>query len=114
MAKAAPSNTKKAPSKTEILNNIAAATELSKKDVGAVLDALNEEIRKALANRGPGVFAIPGLVKIEKRKVPAKPARKNVPNPFKPGELMDVPAKPASVKIKVRPLKALKGMVEAK
>jgi hypothetical protein len=33
-----------------------------------------------------------------------------VPNPFKPGELMDVPAKPAYTKIKVRPLKSLKDM----
>jgi nucleoid DNA-binding protein len=102
---------KKAPTKTEILNNIAEATDLSKKDVTAVLEALSEEIRKSLSSRGPGVFAIPGLIKIEKKKVPARPARKGVPNPFKPGELMDVAAKPASVKIKVRALKNLKDMV---
>ena len=102
---------KKAPTKTEILNNIAEGTDLSKKDVTAVLEALSEEIRKALSSRGPGVFAIPGLIKIEKKKVPARPARKDVPNPFKPGELMDVAAKPASVKIKVRALKNLKDMV---
>jgi nucleoid DNA-binding protein len=101
----------KAPTKTEILNNIAAATSLSKKDVSAVLDALSDEIRKALASRGPGVFAIPGLVKIQKQKRPARPAKKGVPNPFRPGELMDVPAKPASTTIKVRPLKGLKEMV---
>lgn len=103
---------KKAPTKTEVLNNIAEATDLSKKQVGAVLDALSEEIRKALGNRGPGMFAIPGLIKVEKKKVPARPARKGVPNPFKPGELMDVAAKPASVKIKVRALKNLKDMVK--
>ena len=102
---------KKTPSKTEILTNIAEATSLTKKEVGAVLDALSEEIKKGLSSRGPGVFAIPSLVKIEKRKVPAKPARKGVPNPFKPGELMDVPAKAASTKIKVRPLKGLKEMI---
>ncbi|MTI12200.1 DNA-binding protein, partial [Sansalvadorimonas verongulae] len=33
---------------------------------------------------------------------------KNVPNPFRPGELMDVAAKPASIQVKVRPLKKLK------
>ena len=103
---------RKAPTKTEVLNNIAEATDLSKKQVGAVLDALSEEIRKALSNRGPGMFAIPGLIKVEKKKVPARPARKGVPNPFKPGELMDVAAKPASVKIKVRALKNLKDMVK--
>jgi len=110
MAKAA-AKKKKAPTKTEILTNIAEATGLNKKEVGAVLDALADEISKAMANRGPGQFAIPGLVKIEKKKVPARPARKNVPNPFKPGEMMDVAAKPASTKIKVRALKTLKDMV---
>ncbi len=69
------------------------------------------EIKKALSSRGPGVFAIPGLVKVEKKKVPARPAQKNVANPFKPGEFMDRPAKPASVKVKVRALKNLKDMV---
>ena len=98
----------KAATKTEILESIAKATALSKKQVSAVLDALAAEIKKGL--KGPGVFQIPGLVKIEKRKVPARPARKGVPNPFKPGEFMDVKAKPASTKIKVRPLKNLKVM----
>jgi nucleoid DNA-binding protein len=100
----------KSPSKSEVLNNIAASTGMARKDVGAVLDALAGEIKKALGSRGPGMFAIPGLVKIEKKKVPARPARKGVPNPFKPGELMDVPAKKASTKIKVRALKNLKAM----
>ena len=110
MAKAATA-AKKAPSKSEVTNNIAEATSLSKKQVAAVLDALANEIKKSLSNKGPGVFAVPGLVKIEKKKVPARPARKGVPNPFKPGELMDQPAKPASVKVKVRALKNLKDMV---
>jgi nucleoid DNA-binding protein len=100
----------KAPSKSEVLNNIAAATGLARKDVGAVMDALSAEIKKALGSRGPGSFAIPGLVKIEKKKVPARPAKKGVPNPFKPGELMDVAAKKAYTKVKVRPLKSLKEM----
>ena len=101
----------KAPNKTEILTSIAGATNLTKRQVAAVLDALAAEIKKSLGTRGPGMFAIPGLVKIEKRKIPAKPARKGVPNPFKPGELMDVLAKPATTKVKLRALKSLKGMV---
>ena len=104
MAKAA----NKAATKTEILESIAKATDLKKKQIGAVLDALTAEIKKGM--KGAGVFQIPGLVKIEKRKVPARPAKKHVPNPFKPGEFMDVKAKPARVKIKVRPLKNLKAM----
>jgi nucleoid DNA-binding protein len=102
---------KKAPSKSEVMANISEATGLTKKQVGACMDALADEIRKALGSKGPGTFAVPGLVKIEKKKIPARPAKKGVPNPFKPGELMDVAAKPASVKIKVRPLKSLKEMV---
>ena len=102
---------KKAPSKSEVLANISETTGLSKKEVSAVLDALHGEIKKALGSKGAGVFAVPGLVKIEKKKIPARPAKKGVPNPFKPGELMDVAAKPASTKVKVRPLKSLKEMV---
>jgi hypothetical protein len=112
MAKApAPAAAKKAPSKSEVTNSIAEATGLTKKQVTSVLEALHAEIKKNLGAKGPGVFAIPGLVKIEKKKIPAKAAKKGVPNPFKPGELMDVAAKPASTKVKVRPLKSLKDLV---
>ena len=52
----------------------------------------------------------PGLLKIEKKRVEAKPGQKGVPNPFKPGELMDRAAKPAYNKVKVRALKTLKEM----
>jgi nucleoid DNA-binding protein len=102
--------TKKLPTKTEILTNIADATDLTKKEVAAVFDALAAQIKKNLGRRGPGAFAIPGLLKIEKKRVPAREAKMGVPNPFKPGELMDVAARPASSKIKVRPLKSLKDM----
>lgn len=109
MAKA--TKTKKPPTKTEILTNIANATDLTKKQVAAVLDALAAQIKKNLGSRGPGAFAIPGLLKIEKKRVLARKAKKGVPNPFKPGELMDVAARPAYNKVKVRPLKNLKDMV---
>lgn len=102
---------KKSMTKSELLGAIADDTELSRKQVNSVLDALSEQISRSLGRRGPGMFTIPGLVKIEKKKVPARKARRGVPNPFKPGELMDVAARPASTKVKVRPLKNLKGMV---
>ena len=109
MAKAAAK--KKPMTKSDLLNAIAAETDLTRKDVNAVLDSLGAQISKSLGRRGAGAFTLPGLVKIEKKKVPARKARKGVPNPFKPGELMDIAAKPASTKVKVRPLKNLKGMV---
>ncbi|MCC9604443.1 HU family DNA-binding protein [Blastopirellula sp. JC732] len=110
--KAAAATTAKKPlTKTELLNNIAEETGVAKKDVATVLDALSNQVKKSLGKSGAGAISIPGLIKIEKKKVPARPAKKGVPNPFKPGELMDVPAKPASVKVKVRALKNLKDMV---
>jgi nucleoid DNA-binding protein len=96
--------------KTEIMRSISETTNLPKKDVVAVLESLTTEIQKALKGSGIGVFSIPGLVKIERRKVPARPAQKGVKNPFT-GELQDRPAKPASVKVRVRALKNLKAMV---
>jgi nucleoid DNA-binding protein len=105
-----PDATKKPPSKTEILNTIAEKTQLTKQQVSAVLDTLHEEIGRSLS--AVGSFAIPGLVKIEKKVVPAKPARTGVPNPFKPGELRDIAAKPASTKVTVRALKQLKDLVK--
>ena len=98
--------------KTELLANIAAATELPKTQVVAVLEALGAEIQKSLGSKGPGAITLPGLLKIEKKQVPARPAQKGVPNPFKPGELMDRAAKPAYNKVKVRALKSLKEMAK--
>ena len=108
MAEAA--NTSKPPTKTEILTNIAAAVDLTKGQVADVFDALAAEIKNSLGDDGPGAFAIPGLLKIEKKEVAAREAKTGVPNPFKPGELMDVAARPAYNKVKVRPLKNLKDM----
>ena len=110
-AKAAP---KKAPAikdkmtKSQMLSNIADTTGLTKVQVGAVMDELESLIDRSIRKRGSGEFTIPGLMKITTVKKPARKAKKNVPNPFKPGELMDVAAKPASIQVKVRPLKKLK------
>jgi nucleoid DNA-binding protein len=101
---------KKPMTKTEIMRSISETTNLPKKDVVAVMEALADEINKALKSSGAGVFSIPGLVKIERKKVPARPAQKGVRNPFT-GELQDRPAKPESVKVRVRALKNLKAMV---
>jgi nucleoid DNA-binding protein len=103
---------KKPLTKSELMAAIATAADVSKKQVAAMLEALAAEIKKSLGSKGAGVITIPGLVKIEKKKVPARPAQKGVPNPFKPGELMDRPAKPAYNKVKVRAMKLLKDMAK--
>jgi nucleoid DNA-binding protein len=94
--------------KTEILNEISENTSLSKKEVAAVLEELSVLIERHVKKRAIGEFTLPGLLKIKSVARPARPARKNVPNPFRSGEMMDIPRKPASIRVKVLPLKKLK------
>ena len=95
-------------SKTDILNRICETTELSRKDVNAVLDELTNVIGAHVTKRGCGEFILPGLLKILTVKKPAVKARKGI-NPFTGEETM-FKAKPASIAVKVRPLKKLKEM----
>lgn len=108
-ARAGAGGVKKPPSKSEILGSIAESTELSRKQVASVFDALNGLIQDNLKPRGPGTFSVPGLMKIVVNKRPAKKARKGI-NPFT-GEETVFKAKPASKVVKIRPLKNLKDMV---
>ncbi len=106
MAKAAP----KPPTKTEIITNIAEATDLSKKQITAVFEALGAEIQKAIGKRGgPGQFTVPSLCKITVQRKPATKERKGI-NPFTKEETT-FKAKPACNVVKIRPLKGLKDMV---
>jgi nucleoid DNA-binding protein len=98
----------KPASKSEILAALAGKTELSRKQVASVLDGLSDQIGAALGKKGPGVFVIPGLVKILVQHKPAQPAREGI-NPFT-GEKQIFKAKPARNVVKVRPLKKLKAM----
>ncbi len=100
----------KPATKSEILSNIAEATELSRKQVASVFDALSAQIKAAVGKKGPGVFALPGLLKITVITKPATPKRKGI-NPFTKQEQIFA-AKPARKVIKVRPLKALKDMAK--
>ena len=100
----------KPASKSEILSRIADSTELSRKQVSSVFESLSQEIGNAVGKKGPGVFAVPGLMKITVINKPATKARKGI-NPFTKEETM-FKAKPARRVIKVRPLKALKDMAK--
>lgn len=103
---------KEAMTKTQLLEGLAENTGLSKKDVAAVLDELGGVIERHIKKRAVGTFTLPGLLKIKTVKKPARKAQKGVPNPFRPGETMDVQAKPASIQVKVLPLKKLKDMAK--
>ena len=103
-------NTKKPPTKSEIYAKIVEDTGLPRKDVAAVFDSLNGQIKKNLGGGGaPGMFSIPGLLKLRVVKKPATKARKGT-NPFT-GEEMMFKAKPASKVVKATILKGLKDMV---
>lgn len=95
--------------KTEILTALAESTGLAKKEVAAFLEELGALIGKNLGKQGPGVFNIPGLMKVKVIRKPATKARKGI-NPFTKEETM-FKAKPARNVVKIQPLKALKDMV---
>ena len=96
--------------KSQILAHLAEATELTKKQVGLVLETLIGLSQAHLKRGGAGEFVIPGLAKCIVKRKPATKARKGI-NPFT-GEAMMFKAKPARNVVKIRPLKQLKKMVE--
>lgn len=111
-AKAAPK--KAAPpiaeryTKTQIIAEVAESSGLTKKQVSDVIESLSGVIERHLHKRGAGEFVLPGLLKIKTVKKAARRARKGI-NPFT-GEETTFKAKPASVAVKVQPLKKLKDM----
>ena len=101
-----PKPIKEAMSKSGLVAHIAEVSEVAAKDVRAVLAALEGAIHGSVSKKGIGQFTMPGLLKISATKVPAKPKRKGI-NPFTKEEVWFA-AKPATTKLKVRPLKKLK------
>lgn len=102
-------NVKDPMSKSSVIKALTDATALNKKEVVAVLDCLTQVIEKHVKTGGPGIFVMPGLLKISVVKKPARPARKGV-NPFTGEEIM-IKARPAYKAVKIKALKKLKGMV---
>lgn len=96
--------------KSQILSVLAENTELSKKEVTAVLDALAELAHAHLKKGGSGEFSVPSLgIKLRRVIKPAREAREGT-NPFT-GEKIMIKAKPASTAVKATALKALKDAV---
>jgi nucleoid DNA-binding protein len=101
----------KAMSKSAVLAHVADETKLTKKQVGEVFDALENLIKAQLGKKGPGVFSIPGLLKLKLVRKPATKARRG-PKPGSPGEMIEYKAKPARNIVRARPLKNLNEMVK--
>jgi DNA-binding protein HU-beta len=94
-------------SKTELVEAIASESGLEKKQVNAVLDALNNVVYREL--KAEHEVTIPGLLKLTAVTKPAVPAHEGI-NPFTKQPTM-FKAKPERKVIKPRPLKALKDAV---
>ncbi len=99
----------KARTKSEVYTALADSTGLARKDVASVFDGMRDLIKKDISKRGPGVFTVPGLLKLHVVRKPATKKRKGI-NPFT-GEEAIFKAKPARNVVKARPLKGLKELV---
>lgn len=100
---------KKPRTKGQVFMELADQSDLSRKQIACVFEGLAGMIRKDLGKRGPGLFTVPGLMKIKVVRKPATKARKGI-NPFTKEEMI-FKAKPARNVVKVLALKGLKEMV---
>ena len=116
-AKKKPATKKAAPkgpvtqkmTKTGILNEIAGATMLTRKQVDSVIEELEALIKRHISKKGVGEFTLPGLLKVRAVKRPA--TKKRIGRNPATGEEIMIPAKPASIRVRVAALKRLKEMV---
>lgn len=94
-------------SKTEFVDAVANQSGLEKKQVSAVLNALNDVIYRELKEQNE--VMLPGLLKLSTVTKPAVPEREGI-NPFTK-EMTMFKARPERKVIKARPVKALKDAV---
>ena len=97
---------KTALNKSQLVAHLVESSSVEAKSVKAVLASLEAAVLGSVDKKGAGSFTLPGLFKAVVQKVPAKPKRFGK-DPFT-GEERWFPAKPASVKVKIRPLKKMK------
>jgi nucleoid DNA-binding protein len=100
---------KKALSKTEIIAALSESTGLHRQQVANFLEELTSLIHRNLGESGPGVFTVPGLMKISVNRKPATPEREGLHPITKQPTIFK--AKPARNVVKIQALKALKDKV---
>jgi nucleoid DNA-binding protein len=100
----------KPATKSALYTELATKTGLTRKQIASVFDELTKFIKSQIGKKGPGVFALHGLLKIKRVEKPATPARQGR-NP-KTGEPMMIAAKPKRTVAKALCLKSLKEMVK--
>ena len=99
----------KALSKSEITAALSETTGLTKAQVTTLFESLVVLVGKNIGPGGPGIFTLPGLLKVKVVRKPATPARTGI-NPFTKQETT-LKAKPARNVVKLQALKSLKSMV---
>jgi nucleoid DNA-binding protein len=92
--------------KASLTIHLAERSGVEPKAAKALLAALEETVLASIHKKGAKEFTLPGLLKVVAQDVPAKKKRFGK-DPFS-GEDKWFAAKPASVRLKVRPLKKLK------
>jgi nucleoid DNA-binding protein len=95
--------------KSGILTEIANNTDLTRAQVGSVLEELETLIERHIKKRSVGEFTLPGLLKVRAVKRPA--TKKRIGRNPATGEEITNSAKPASIRVRVTPLKRLKEKV---
>jgi nucleoid DNA-binding protein len=97
-------------SKTQIISELAANSDLTRKQVNTLLTELATLVERHVKKRSVGEFVLAGLIKIHTVKRPAKKAYNGI-NPFT-GKATTFKARSASVAVKVHALKGLKDMAQ--
>jgi nucleoid DNA-binding protein len=103
---------KKTLTKSELLNLISEQNSITRKQAGEIFATIEGAMLGSVHPNGAGEFIFPGLLKVVLRKVPARKAGTLIRNPAT-GEMMKAAAKPASVRVKIRPLSKLKAAATA-
>ena len=93
--------------KSALLNLMSERHQLSRKQANEVLGTIESVIMGSVHPKGAGEFTLPGVMKVTLRKVPARKAGTLIRNPAT-GEMIKAAAKPATVRVKIRPLSKLK------
>ena len=94
--------------KSQILNELSVLAGITRKQASSAIEELGGIIGRHIGKNGPGMFVLPGMLKVSTKKKPAVKAgmRKH---PIT-GEMIMGKAKPASVTVRVRALKKLKDL----
>lgn len=91
---------------SELYAVLAERTTLEKKKVAQFFEALAGVVAEQIGKGGPGELKIPGLFKVKRKDLPARPEMQRE-SPFEKGKMITVKARPASTSVKVQALKKL-------